>query len=249
MVTMGGNWGSHSLYSEHGFAMKLPDIDIPVSLFLGVLGIPGMTAWFGVKRVGRLKQGDHVLITSAAGAVGATAGQLARQMGAASVTGIAGSDKKCAWLTGVAGFDNAINYKKESDLAASITAACPKGVDVLFDNVGNAMIDTVIPKMRRNGRIVVSGQTADYSVPLEHRHGIKNTMEFIANRLMMQGILAFDDIPNFHTAQKEMSTLVRDGKLIYEEEIFAGVDALPQAFCGLFKGENFGRRLVRIGET
>jgi len=249
MVTMGGNWGSHSLFSENGFAMRLPDIKVSASLFLGVLGIPGMTAYFGIKRVGRFKEGDHVLITSAAGAVGATAGQLARQMGAASVTGIAGSDRKCTWLTDVAGFDNAINYKTESDLAASITAVCPGGVDVLFDNVGNAMIDTVIPLMRRNGRIIVSGQTADYSVPLEHRHGIKNTMEFIANRLMMQGILVFDDIPNFHAAQKEMSTLIREGKLIYEEEISLGVEALPEAFCGLFKGENFGRRLVRIRES
>ena len=246
MVTMGGNWGSHSLFNEKGFAMKLPDIDIPVSLFLGILGIPGMTAWFGLKRVGQIHNGDHVLITSAAGAVGATAGQLARQMGAASVTGIAGSDQKCQWLKANAGFDAAINYKIESNLAAAITTACPKGVDLLFDNVGNAMIDTVIPMMRRNGRIVVSGQTADYSVPLQDRHGIKNTMQFIANRLKMHGILVFDDIAEFHSAQREMSELIRDGKLIYEEEFFTGIESLPGAFCGLFKGENFGRRLVKV---
>lgn len=109
------------------------------------------------------------------------------------------------------------------------------------------MIDIAIPMMRLNGRIIVSGQTADYSVPLEKRHGIRNTTEFIGNRLMMQGFVVFDDIPKFPEAQKEMSALIRDGELVYEEEIFEGLEALPAAFCGLFKGENFGRRLVKVG--
>ena len=143
----------------------------------------------------------------------------------------------------------AINYKTEGDLAGAISAACPMGVDVLFDNVGNAMIDTVIPMMRLNGRIIVSGQTADYSVPLEKRHGIRNTAEFIGNRLMMQGLVVFDDIPEFPEAQKEMSAYIRDGKLIFEEEFFEGLEALPKAFCGLFKSENFGRRLVKIRDV
>jgi len=247
MVTMSGNWASHSLSNGDGFVFKLPEIDIPTSLFLGVLGIPGMASYFGLKRVGRFQQGDHVLVTSASGPVGATAGQLAKQWGAASVTGIAGSDAKCEWLVEKAGFDAAINYKTENDLAGAISAACPSGIDILFDNVGNAMIDTIIPMLRLNGRIIVSGQTADYSIPLDARHGIKNTTEFIGNRLMMQGFVVFDDIPQFPEAQKEMSTLIRNGNLIFEEEIFEGLEALPAAFCGLFKGENFGRRLVKVG--
>jgi NADPH-dependent curcumin reductase CurA len=247
MVTMGGGWASHSIFGGVGFAFKLPKIDIPRSLFLGILGIPGMTSYFGLKRIGRFQQGDHVLVTSAAGPVGATAGQLAKHWGAASVTGIAGSEEKCTWLTEKAGFDAAINYKTESDLAGAIAVACPEGVDVLFDNVGNAMIDTVLPMMRLNGRIIVSGQTADYSVPLEERHGIKNTIEFIAKRLLMQGLVVFDDIPNFPEAQSAISELIRQGVLIYEEEIFEGLETLPLAFCGLFKGESFGRRLVKVG--
>jgi len=246
LVAMGGNWGSHSIFEGVGFAFKLPKIDIPETLFLGILGIPGMTAYFGLKRVGRFQQGDHILITSASGPVGATAGQLAKQWGAATVTGIAGSDEKCTWLIEKAGFDGAINYKTESNLAEAISTACPKGVDVLFDNVGNAMIDTIIPMTRLNGRIIISGQTADYSVPLEKRHGIKNTIEFISKRLTMQGLLVYDDIPNFPEAQKEMSTLIQDGDLVYKEDILEGLETLPSAFCGLFKGENFGRRLVKV---
>jgi NADPH-dependent curcumin reductase CurA len=246
LVTMGGSWASHSLFPGAGFAIKLPETDLSTSLFLGVLGIPGMTSYFGLRRVGRFHKGDHVLVTSAAGPVGATAGQLAKQWGAASVTGIAGSDEKCAWLKEEAGFDAVINYKSASDLASVIAESCPNGVDLLFDNVGNAMIDRVLPMMRLNGRVVVSGQTADYNVAPEERHGIKNTIEFIAKRLRMQGLVAFDDMPDFAAAQKEVGALIASGSLAYKEEIFHGLDQLPTAFCGLFKGENFGRRLVRI---
>lgn len=247
-VTMGGGWASHSLFAGRGFAVKLPASDLPCSLFLGILGIPGMTSYFGLKRVGRFQPSDHVLVTSAAGPVGATAGQLAKLWGAASVTGVAGGPDKCAWLTEEAGFDAAIDYKAQGDLAAAIGAACPKGVDILFDNVGNVMIDTVLPLMRRNGRIVVSGQVADYNIPVDQRHGVRNTGEFIAKRLTMQGLVVFDDLPQFGAAQAEMGALIADGKLLYREEISEGLEALPGAFCGLFRGENFGRRLVRLGD-
>jgi NADPH-dependent curcumin reductase CurA len=118
----------------------------------------------------------------------------------------------------------------------------------LFDNVGNAMVDRVLPMMRLNGHIVVSGQVADYNVPHEQRAGITNTGEFIAKRLTMRGILVFDDIPHFTAAQAEMAAMIRDGKLIYREEMFDGLAAMPEAFCGLFTGASFGRRLVRLGE-
>lgn len=247
-VTMGGGWATHSLFGRRGFAIPLPDSDIPKSLFLGILGIPGMTSYFGLKRVGRFEEGDHVLVTSAAGPVGATAGQLAKRWGAASVVGIAGGPDKCAWLTEEAGFDAAIDYKAENDLSAAIAAALPKGIDILFDNVGNAMIERCLPLMRRGGRIVISGQVADYNVPLAQRDGVFNTGEFIGKRLLMQGLVVFDDMMQFPEAQLEMGGLIANGNLIYKEEIFEGLEALPGAFCGLFKGENFGRRLVKIGD-
>ncbi|MDM7957119.1 NADP-dependent oxidoreductase [Blastomonas sp.] len=247
-VTASGGWGSHSISDGRGYILPLSDNGLPRSLWLGILGIPGMTSWFGLKRVGQMREGAHVLVTSAAGVVGATAGQLARAWGAASVVGIAGGQDKCDWLVSECGFDAAIDYKAVDDLDAAIAAACPKGVDILFDNVGNAMVDRVLPMMRLNGHIIVSGQVADYNVPLSERAGITNTGEFIAKRLTMRGILVFDDIPQFAAAQAEMGAMIADGTLVYREEMFEGLEAMPEAFCGLFTGASFGRRLVRLGD-
>lgn len=257
-VTAGGGWASHSISDGRGYIAPLADNGLPRSLWLGILGIPGMTSWFGLNRVGNMRAGAHVLVTSAAGVVGATAGQLARHLGAASVVGIAGGKAKCDWLVDACGFDAAIDYKAIDDqaiddqvgngLAGAIAAACPKGVDLLFDNVGNAMIDTVLPLMRFNGHIVISGQVADYNVPHDQRTGITNTAEFIAKRLTMRGLVVFDDLPQFAGAQEQMGGMIREGKLVYREELFEGLEQLPQAFCGLFTGANFGRRLVQLGE-
>lgn len=248
-VTAGGGWASHSIGDGRGYIAPLVDHGLPRSLWLGILGIPGMTSWFGLKRVGNMREGAHVLVTSAAGVVGATAGQLARSMGAASVVGIAGGKDKCDWLVDACGFDAAIDYKATESLSGAIAAAMPKGVDLLFDNVGNAMIDTVLPLMRFGGHIVVSGQVADYNVPHNQRVGITNTAEFIAKRLTMRGMVVFDDLPQFAAAQAEMGDMIRDGKLVYREEFFDGLEQLPDAFCGLFTGANFGRRLVRVGDS
>lgn len=235
-------WASHVLSSGKGYVMALPDLDVPESLWLGVMGVPGMTAWFALKRVAEMKAGARVLITSAAGPVGTTAGQLAKRWGAAEVVGVAGGAEKCRWLTDVAGFDRAVDYKA-ADFEADFADAAAAGFDVMLDNVGNAMIDRALPHMKMFGRIVLSGATADYvsdAVP-----GVVNMREMIAKRLRMEGILVFDDLPNFVAAQSEMAGLIRDG-LVYREEIFDGLAALPEAFCGLFSGASFGRRLVRI---
>ncbi|MGB3721931.1 MAG: NADP-dependent oxidoreductase, partial [Pacificimonas sp.] len=188
-----------------------------------------------------------VFISSAAGPVGATAGQLAKAWGASEVVGIAGSDEKCAWLTDEAGFDHAINYKTVSDLDAAIAEAMPKGVDLLFDNVGNAMIDRMLPMMRFGGRICVSGQVADYSVPPAERDGIRNTTPFITHQIIMQGLVVFNFARGFPEALTGMARMIHAGQLKLKEERFEGLEAMPTAFCGLFRGENFGRRVVRVG--
>ena len=248
-LTCAGGWATHSIQNGRGFLAKIPEgIDLPLSYWIGVLGVPGLTGWFGLKRVGEFKEGDRVLVSSAAGPVGATAGQLAKTSGAAQVVGIAGSDEKCAWLTDVAGFDHAINYKTVSDLDAAISEAMPKGIDLLFDNVGNAMIDRCLPKMRMNGRIVISGQVADYNVAPEERHGIKNTIAFISNRIKMQGLVVFDDARQYPEALTSMAGMIAKGELKLKEELFDGIENMPAAFCGLFRGVNFGRRLTRVGE-
>ncbi|MEM1390388.1 MAG: NADP-dependent oxidoreductase, partial [Pseudomonadota bacterium] len=242
-------WRTHTIQTGKGFIGKVPDIPgIPLSLWIGVLGVPGLTAWFGLKSVASFKEGDRVLVTSAAGPVGATAGQLAKAGGAEQVIGIAGSDTKCDWLVKEAGFDHAINYKTTPDLDAAIAEAMPKGVDLLFDNVGNEMINRVLPKLRLNGRICVSGQVADYNLSPEETPGIVNTKPFITHRVMMQGLVVFDFAKEFGVALNDMATLIGKGQLKLKEERFDGIDKMPEAFCGLFRGENFGRRVVKVGE-
>ena len=248
-LTCAGGWSTHSIQNGRGFLAKIPDgINLPLSYWIGVLGVPGLTGWFGLKRVGAFKEGDRVLISSAAGPVGATAGQLAKAGGAAQVVGIADTDEKCAWLTDVAGFDTAINYKTVPDLDAAISEAMPKGIDLLFDNVGNTMVDRCLPKMRGHGRIVNSGQVADYSLAPEDRHGIKNTDVFITRRIKMQGLVVFDDARQFPEALTAMAGMIAKGELKLKEEVFEGIENMPAAFCGLFQGANFRRRLTKVGE-
>lgn len=238
-------WATHVLSNGRGYAVKLPDLGVPESLWIGLLGVPGMTAWFGLRRVAELRPGDRVLVTSAAGPVGATAGQLAKLWGAAEVVGIAGGPDKCKWLTEVAGFDRAIDYKAPG-FEAEFAEVSSAGWDVLFDNVGNAMIDRALPHMKLRGRIVVSGQVADYNTPVEQTPGLKHTREFIAKRLRMEGLVVFDDLPHFAAAQAELADFIKSGAVKYREEVFEGLAALPEAFCGLFTGASFGRRVVRV---
>jgi NADPH-dependent curcumin reductase len=239
----GGGWASHTVTNGRGYLQKLPPGDLPQSLWIGVLGVPGMTAYFGLKRVAGLQAGERMLVTSAAGPVGATAGQLARHWGASAVVGVAGGPVKGAWVKDVAGFDACIDYKAPGfDLA--LAKAFPEGIDVLFDNVGAAMIDRVLPLMRPGGRIVVSGQVADYNDP--DPPGLKGGRWFIASRLRMEGLVVFDDLKGFPTAQAEVAAMIAAGKLAYREERFQGLERAPEAFCGLFTGESFGRRIVEI---
>jgi NADPH-dependent curcumin reductase CurA len=244
-LVMGTGWATHMVSNGRGYLAKVPDLGVPLSLWNGILGVPGMTAWFGLKRVAQFETGERVLVTSAAGPVGATAGQLAKLWGASNVTGIAGGADKCRWLTEQCGFDAALDYKAP-DFEARFAAASAEGWDVLFDNVGNASVDRALPVMRMKGRIVISGQVADYNLPPQDAPGIHNTREFIAKRLRMEGLVVFDDLPQFPAAQAELAGLIRSGRLQYREEVFDGIERLPEAFCGLFSGHSFGRRLIRV---
>ncbi len=249
LLAMGGGWREHLVSDGRGVIQKIPaewkPRGVPLGAWIGVLGVPGMTAWFGMHRLGQAKEGETLLVTSAAGPVGATAGQIGKKLGL-RVIGVAGGAKKCAWLKDEAGFDEVIDYKAVPDLTAAIAAACPKGVDILFDNVGNESIDRVLPMMRLRGRVVVSGQVADYNVEAADRVGIKNTSVFITHRVRMEGLVVFDDLRGFPEAQATMAGWIADGSLKIAIEEFDGLETLPQAFCGLFRGENFGRRLARL---
>jgi NADPH-dependent curcumin reductase len=199
-----------------------------------------------LRRVAALKEGERVLVTSAAGPVGATAGQLARAWGASAIWGVASGGPKADWLVAEAGFDGVIDYRAD-DFDAQIAAAMPEGIDVLFDNVGNAMIDRLLPSMRPGGRIVVSGQVADYNVAPADRVGIKNTAPFITHRLRMEGLVVFDDLRAFPAAQAECAEMIKTDQLKLKEVVSDGIASLPEAFCALFQpGAAFGRRIAKI---
>lgn len=237
-------WQDYGLSDGRGIR-KITDTRLPPQTAIGPLGIPGITAYFGLLEVGKLKEGESVLISSAAGAVGATAGQIAAIKGARAV-GIAGGPDKCKWLTGELGFAGAIDRKAEKDIAAAVKRAFPDGVDVLFDNVGNSLIEPILPLMKQRGRIVVSGQVADYNTPAEKRAGLQSTHVFITHRLRMEGLVAFDFVKQYPQAWADMTDWILSGKLKYREDVSVGIEAVPGAFIGLFKGDNFGRKMVKL---
>jgi NADPH-dependent curcumin reductase CurA len=209
---------------------------------IGVLGIPGLTAYFGLLDLGRPVAGNTVLVSSAAGPVGATAGQIAKMKGC-KVVGIAGGQKKCEYVKSL-GFDATIDYRARRDIKAAIAEACPGGADIYFDNVGAEMLDAAILNMKEHGRIVVSGQVSEYN--REVLHGIRNVTRFITHRLRMEGLVVFDYFKDFRAAQAEMAQWIHDDKLTYTEDISEGIEGSAKAFIGLFEGENLGRRLVKV---
>jgi hypothetical protein len=245
-VASGGGWAEHSVFTGRGYIQKIPHERLPLSYWIGVLGVPGMTAWFGLRRIARLAPGERILITSAAGPVGATAAQLARAFGASRVIGTAGGAEKAAWLGAEAGVDAVVDYRASADLAADLRAASPEGLDILFDNVGAGMIDTVIPLLRPRGRIVISGQLADYNAPEGAGPGLRQTRYFIASRLRMEGLVVFDDLREFPAAQEELGRMIEAGAVRVREERYQGLEAAPQAFIDLFTDNRFGRRIIDI---
>lgn len=225
-------------------ARKIDCSDLPPTTWLGALGIPGLSAWTGLVCLGTPRPGETVLVTSAAGTVGSLAGQIARNMGC-RVVGIVGSEAKRRHLVETLRFDAAINYRAVDDLTASIRNECPRGVDILFDNVGNASVEAVLPTMRIGGRIVICGQIADYHLPPATRPGIRNTGRFVSHRLTMRGLFVYDHAARFEEAITQMKSWIRNGRLQLEQQVIDGFDNLPAAFARLFTGESSGRTIVR----
>lgn len=245
IVTGGFGWQSHVVGTGRGIQRldaALFDAKVPVTAAIGVLGIPGLTAYFGLLDLGKPKTGETILISSAAGTVGATAGQLAKFEGL-RVVGIAGGPDKCAYVTSL-GFDACIDRKAEPDLSAAIAREAPKGVDIYFDNVGAETLDAAIARMNVRGRIVVSGQIAEYNAT--EPRGIRNTLDFIPKRLRMEGLVVFDYAAQFAEAQARMAGLIRTGQLTFHESVIDGLEAAPRAFAGLFAGDAMGRVLVKV---
>lgn len=245
-VSGGFGWVTHAVSKGRGVQVLDPAMfhgKLRPTAAIGVLGIPGLTSYFGLLELGQPKEGDTVLISSAAGPVGATAGQIAKMKGC-TVVGIAGSKEKCDYVKGL-GFDDCFSYRG-ADLRAEIKAACPGEVDIYFDNVGGEMLDAAILNMKEHGRIVVSGQVSEYNRAEGELVGIRNVTRFITHRLRMEGLVVFDYFKRFREAQGEMAGWIHEGKLQYTEDISEGIEGSAAAFIGLFEGENLGRRLIKV---
>lgn len=225
--------------------LKVIDITIaPASYYLGILGMTGLTAYFGLMQIGKPKAGETVVVSGAAGAVGVVVGQIAKIQGC-HVVGIAGTDEKIKLLKGQFGFDEAINYKTTADMKKAIAAACPKGVDIYFDNVGGAISDAVISNINFDARIPLCGQISLYNsteVPM----GPRIQPMLLTRSVLMQGFIVGNFKDQFSEGIKQLAQWVKEEKLKFTETIEHGFDKLPAALLGLFKGENTGKMIVEV---
>jgi NADPH:quinone reductase len=225
-------------------ALRKIDIDIaPASYYLGILGMPGLTAYFGMLEIGKPRPGETVVISGAAGAVGVVAGQIAKLKGT-KVIGIAGSDDKIKMLKEEFNFDDAINYKKTSNIDEAIKKICPNGVDIYFDNVGGEISDAVISNINFHARIVLCGQISLYNAT-ERPVGPRLQPMLLTRSALMQGFIVSDFQSSFSDGMQQLSQWVKEGKLMYQETIINGFDQLPEAFLNLFSGANKGKMIVK----
>ena len=218
---------------------------LPPEAFLGVAGMPGLTAWAGLLKVAQMKAGDVVFVSAAAGAVGQVVCQLAKAHGASRVIGSAGGAEKGAWLREI-GCDEVIDYKAEPDLTAALARAAPKGIDVYFENVGGAHLVAALACARPFARFAMCGSISGYN-DAEPAPGPSNLMLVVGKRLRLQGFIVSDHFAEQPAFIQEVSGLIRDGRLRWKETVDEGIEAAPGAFMKLFKGENLGKMLVRLG--
>ena len=215
----------------------------PLTTYLNVLGMPGMTAYFGLLESGQPKDGETVVVSGAAGAVGSTVGQIAKIKGC-RVVGIAGGAEKCRMAVEELGFDACIDYKHE-DVRVGLKRECPNGIDVYFDNVGGEILDTVLTRINLKARIVICGAISQYNntTPVK---GPSNYLSLLVNRARMEGIVVFDWAPRYKEGAVAMAGWMKEGKLKSREHVEEGIDRFPEVLMKLFKGENFGKLVLKV---
>jgi NADPH-dependent curcumin reductase CurA len=220
---------------------KVDTTHVPLSAYLGAVGMPGVTAWYGLNKIIAPRAGETVLVSAASGAVGSVVGQLAQIAGCRAV-GIAGGKDKCDYVVNELKFDACIDYKSE-DVGKALKAAAPQGVDGYFENVGGEIMEAVLPRMNAFGRIALCGLIAGYNAePIP----IKNPTWFLISRLKLEGFIVSEHMDLWPGALKELGTHVAVGKIKYRESIAQGIENAPAAFIGLLKGRNFGKQLVKL---
>lgn len=223
----------------HGSAENLP-------LFLGTLGMPGFTAYFGLLDVGELKEGERVLVSGGAGAVGSVVGQIAKIKGC-HVVGIAGGAEKCRYMVEELGFDEAIDYKSES-VRDAIREKCKEGIDVYFDNVGGEILDAALTRINRKARVVICGAISQYNAT-EAMSGPANYLSLLVNRARMEGFIVFDYAKDYAKAGAEMAQWMKEGKLKSKEAIFEGIENFHDTFLRLFNGDKKGKLVLKVSEN
>jgi NADPH-dependent curcumin reductase CurA len=239
-------WESYSVVPAQQLHGKVKPIEgIPLPSMLSVLGGNGLTAYFGLLQVGQPKEGETVLVSAAAGGVGSIVGQIARIKGCQAV-GLTGSDEKCAWLIDELGYDTAVNYKT-ADLRVALKEACPKGVDVFFDNVGGEILNTVLTRLNRKGRVVVCGAISQINAT-ELPPGPSNYLQLLAKSARMEGFTTLDFARRYDEARADLAQWIREGKLHYRDEIVEGIDQAPSHLLRLFSGEHRGKLMVKLAD-
>jgi NADPH-dependent curcumin reductase len=218
---------------------------VPLPTYLGALGMPGMTAYFGLLEVGAPKEGETVVVSGAAGAVGSVVGQIAKLKGC-RVVGIAGGPEKCKWIVDELGFDAAIDYKSE-DVNVALREHCPEGVDVYFDNVGGDILDAALARLARGARVVICGAISQYN-NLDAVRGPSNYMSLLVNRARMQGFVVVDYMGRAAEGMREMAGWIADGRVVAREDVVEGFERFPDALVKLFAGENVGKLVLKVAD-
>ena len=243
--TVAGYWGWQEFFISDGAGLqKLDPSRAPVSTALGILGMPGMTAYFGFLDICQPKPGETIVVSGAAGAVGSLVGQIAKIKGCRAV-GIAGADSKVAWLTGELGFDAAFNYKTTQDYVAKLAELCPAGIDCYFDNVGGAVTDAVLPLLNVHARISICGQISQYN-SAKPEVGARPYMQLLTKQARAEGFIVTQWMDRFPEGVAQMAQWLREGKLKYREEIITGFESAPRALIGVLSGVNTGKMLVKF---
>ncbi|HTR86081.1 MAG TPA: NADP-dependent oxidoreductase [Reyranella sp.] len=216
----------------------------PISTANGVLGMPGMTAYFGLLEVGQPKTGETIVVSAASGAVGQVVGQIGKIMGC-RVVGIAGGAKKCSFVKDEFGFDACVDYKAEKNLDKALLAVCPKGIDVYFDNVGGEVSDAVLRNINFFGRVALCGSISQYNATTPPM-GPRLLGTFVGKRVRAQGFIVTDFANKYEPAMRQMGEWIKGGKLKYREDVVQGIEKAPRAFIGMLRGENFGKMLIKM---
>ena len=236
--------GWRECFVSTGEALTVLDRSLPLAAYLGVLGVPGFTGWYGLKEIGKPKAGETLVVSGAAGATGSVVAQMGKILGL-RVVGTAGSDDKCKWLTDQLGADAAINYRRAPDLFEALRAACPTGIDVYFENVGGPMLDAVLRLVNPFARIPLCGMISQYNLETPEP-GPRSLMNMVGNRVLMQGFIISDHFDRYPAFLAEVGGWLRAGKLKHEETVVDGIGRAVEAFMGLFRGDNLGKMVVRL---